>query len=166
MVSGGLFLASPLFVLGTNYVLSGFVLAGLGLLLVPVGMVGFHALQGRSYGRIGRGGFWLAVVGALVLAVGVADFFIFGDMLQDAAPVSLFLGALILLVGFVLYGVATLQARILPRWCGVAFIVALPLVVILDLVVGSLVVGVIWLALGFALWRRRGVTTEPPSRVG
>ena len=69
------------------------------------------------------------------------------------------------LVGFVLYGAATLQAGILPRWSGVAFIVALPLVVILDLVVGSLVVGLVWLALGFALWRRGDVATEQPSRV-
>jgi hypothetical protein len=35
----------------------------------------------------------------------------------------------------------------------------------LLLVVGVLVVGLMWLALGYALWRRSGVPTEQPSRV-
>jgi hypothetical protein len=38
-----------------------------------------------------------------------------------------FLGLLGVMVGFVLYGAATLQARVLPRWCGVGFIAGLPI---------------------------------------
>jgi hypothetical protein len=38
-----------------------------------------------------------------------------------------FLGLLGVMVGFVLYGVATLQARVLPRWCGVGLIAGLPI---------------------------------------
>lgn len=35
-------------------------------------------------------------------------------------------GVLGLLVGLVLYGAATLQARVLPRWCGILFIIFMP----------------------------------------
>jgi hypothetical protein len=38
-----------------------------------------------------------------------------------------FLGLLGVMVGFVLYGAATLQARVLPRLCGVGLIAGLPI---------------------------------------
>jgi hypothetical protein len=47
-----------------------------GLLLMAVGMVGFHALQKQRYGRVGVGGFWLVVIASLVVAFGVADYLI------------------------------------------------------------------------------------------
>ena len=79
-----------------------------------------------------------------------------------------------MVVGFALYGVATLRAKVLPRWCGVAFIAALPvalassiLCIVLwawvfqerdfllhlsgDSIVHS-VFGLACLALGYALW--------------
>jgi hypothetical protein len=108
------------------------------LLLVPVGMVGFHALQRHSYGRKGCVGFSLVVVGSLVVLLGGVVFFTLGesgDFLQ-ASPSFVWVGLGLLglvgglvsmVVGFVLYGVATLRARVLPRWCGVAFIAALPI---------------------------------------
>jgi hypothetical protein len=97
-----------------------------------------------------------------------------------------------MVVGFWLYGLATLHARALPRWCGVAFIAALPLGLALDILydwVGSSlqaankkpddlgyfpvyfppehsifkVFGLVWLALGFALWRRREAPTVRQS---
>jgi hypothetical protein len=37
-----------------------------------------------------------------------------------------FPGTLGMLVGFVLYGIATVQARVMPRWYGLTLIVALP----------------------------------------
>jgi hypothetical protein len=141
------------------------------LLLVPVGMVGFHALQGRSYGRLGRAGFWMALAGPLAVALGAASYLFFGNvfgtsLLWLAGP----LGPLLLLAGFVLYGVATLQARVLPRWCGVAFIAAMP-VALVSSIAGPLalvfvVFGLAWTALGYVLWSaRRGGRTEQPARV-
>jgi hypothetical protein len=38
-----------------------------------------------------------------------------------------FLGLLGVMVGVVLYGAATLQARVLLRWCGVGLIAGLPI---------------------------------------
>jgi hypothetical protein len=68
-----------------------------------------------------------------------------------------------------LHGVATLQARVLPRWCGVAFIVALPVTLVLSnpLSFASVFVvfGLIWLALSYPLWSRRVVSAQQPSRV-
>ena len=156
MVGGVLFLAVPF----------GGVLA---LFLMPVGMVGFHALQRQSYGRIGLAGFWLVIVASLVMAWGIADYFIWGDFLQEEPPVWLGWGLLGLLVGFVLYGVAILQARVLPRWCGIAFIVALPVAVALSFPLPFafvfIVFGLVWLALGYMLWIRRDASTERPPRV-
>lgn len=178
MVGGVLFLAFPLL----GYGLAGFThpffyrveevllfLIVIALLLVPIGMVGFHALQRHSYGRIGLAGFWLVVVASLVVAFGVADYFIWGDFLQEAPPVWLGWGVLGLVVGFVLYGAATLQAKVLPRWCGVAFIAAVPVALALSgpLPFSSMfgVFGLAWLALGYTLWRRRGAQAQQPPRV-
>jgi hypothetical protein len=178
MVSGVLFLAFPLL----GYGLAGFMhpffyrveevllfLIVVAVGLVPVGMLGFHALQRQSHGRIGLAGFYLVVTASLVVAAGIADYFIWGDFLQEAPPVWLGWGLLGLLVGFVLYGAATLRAKVLPRWCGVAFIATLPVALALSgpLSFGSMfgVFGLAWLALGYALWSQRVTSTERPSRV-
>ena len=56
-----------------------------------------------------------------------------------------------------------LRARVLPRWYGLALIVALP--VSLPLTgYGTTLFGLILLALGYALWARRGVAAEQSSR--
>jgi hypothetical protein len=68
-----------------------------------------------------------------------------------------------------LYGVATLQARVLPRWCGVAFIVALPVALVLSIPLSFaslfIVFGLIWLTLSYVLWSQRVVSAQQPSRV-
>src|SRR5215210_6471410 len=130
-------------------------------------------------------GFWLVVVGALMVVLGGAVFFTLGkagDFLQ-ATPslvwvvlglLGLVVGSVSLVVGYPLYGVATLQARVLPRWCGIAFIAALSASIALSALwillafVASyepflslsgvstfMVLGLAWLALGYALWARR-----------
>ena len=147
MVSGVLFLAVPLisFFLPGGYIdfivpqvvtdvdAISRVAMVVALLLVPGGMVGFHALQGRSYRSMGRAGFLLVVVGSLVATLGGEVFFTLGksgDFLEASPPlVGVVMGLLGLVAGVVgmvaglgLYGVATQRARVLPRWCGVAFV--------------------------------------------
>ena len=203
MVGGVLFLARPFIDLaGFLFVYSSAVGSALlvvavvaALLLVPVGMVGFHVLQRQSYGRKGRAGFWLAVVGPLVMLVGGVVFFTLGesgDFLQATPPLvwvafgvlGLVGGFASMVVGFWLYGVATLHARVLPRWCGVAFIGALPVALASGILfplwlsekirlvyfppwdLMFMVFGLVWLALGYALWRRREApTVQQPRRV-
>jgi hypothetical protein len=96
--------------------------------LALVGLVGFHALQKGNYGRIGQAGFYTVIVSSvaqiLALVVLLAG--------SEALVWLLSIGSLGVLVGFALYGAATLQARVLPRWCGVAFIIALPITILWE----------------------------------
>jgi hypothetical protein len=140
----------------------------LAALLTLAGLVGLHALQGANYGRIGRGGFYTAAVGLLIQAL--AALFLLGS---DAWEITLQwlvapVGSLIILVGLVLYGAATLQARVLAPWCGVGLIVVPPLAFYMNskIFYGSLALfGVLWMALGYMLWSRSGTPTEQTSRV-
>ena len=126
------------------------VLFVVGILLAVVGLVGFHELQRGSYGRIGRAGFYTVVVASLIQVVGLVGFLL-GSM---ALEWLVLVGGLGSLVGFALYGAATLRAGVLPRWCGVALIVALPASIPLG-EYASLLFGLVWLALGYALWAQR-----------
>jgi hypothetical protein len=168
MVGGVLLVVAPLFGRYLPQASSWLAMEALlvvALLLVPVGMVGFHALQGRDYGRIGRAGFWTVVAASLAVVLGSASYLwwgsIFGSsLLWLAMPV----GPLGLAVGFVLFGVATLQAKVLPRWCGAAFIVAMP-AALASSIVGAfasvfMVFGLGWLVLGYVLWSQRNTSVE------
>ena len=141
------------------YVLNSLVFI-VAVLLLLVGLAGFHALQKENYGRIGRGGLYTVIVAGITLILARV-----GLMSGSTALGFLnFLGLLGVMVGLVLYGAATLQARVLPRWCGVGFIVGWPVTVALgDL--GNVLFGLLWLAMGYVLWSRRGAATEQPSRV-
>jgi hypothetical protein len=138
----------------------------LATLLTLGGLVGLHVLQGGNYGRIGRAGFYAAAVGLLVQALAALLLLMGSDAWEVTlqwlvAPV----GSLIVLVGLVLYGAATLQARVLARWCGVGLIVVPPLAFYMHskIFYGSLALfGVLWVALGYELWSRSG---RQPSRV-
>src|SRR5215212_4681918 len=133
----------------------------LAVLFLIGGVVGLHALQKNAYGRIGRAGFYtvLLAFAAQILATVV---FLFGSEALEwlSFPVGL-LGAI---VGFALYGTATLRAGVLPRWYGVLLIVLLPVSVALG-PFGNIWNGLVHLVLGYVLWTRRITATEQPSRV-
>ena len=139
------------------------------LLLLIVALVGFHALQKDSYGRIGRAGFYTLIVGASAQIV-AAVVRLFGSMALGFLDI---VGLLGVFAGLVLYGAASLQARVLPRWCGVGFIVAVPVFIIGSAALGGwfggalggILFGLLWIALGYVLWSRRGSAAEQPSRV-
>ena len=134
----------------------------LGEFLVLFGLVGFHALQQASYRTIGRAGFYTTIVAILLVVLGLIIFplsLTFGAGLQTV-------GNVVQVIGLALYGVATLQVRVLPRWCGVAFIIVSPLAWILGIILGisvrELVFGLFWLALGYVLWSQREASAEQP----
>jgi len=138
------------------------ILVILAMILEVVGLLGFHARQGRNYGRIGRAGLYtsigsIAIFEFLLLASRVG-----GDVGLDWLVA---VGVLGLLVGLALYGAATLQAKVLPRWCGILFIIFMPVGILLgDL--QPIWGGLGWLALGYALWSHSGsAATQRPSRV-
>jgi hypothetical protein len=129
-------------------------------LLLAVGLVGLHALQKHNLGLLGQVAFYVALAAVVARASGAAVF-LAGSLALEWIS---FPGTLGMLVGFVLYGVATVQARVLPRWYGLALVVALPVTLPLA-TYGTTLFGLILLALGYVLWSRRGTTTAQPSRV-
>jgi hypothetical protein len=141
----------------------------LAVLLTAAGLVGFHALQKENYGRIGRGGFYTAIAGALVQAVAVlVSLLSGGGYLEGPLAGTLFpIGFLVLMVGLILYGAVTLQARMLPRWCGIGFIIFGPIAFVpfVPSEYSVVLAGLVLLALGYMLWSRRGTAAEQPSRV-
>jgi len=138
------------------------ILVILAMILEVVGLVGFHALQGRNYGRIGRAGLYTTIASIVVFELLLVASLLGGDVGLDWLVA---VGVLGLLVGLALYGAATLQARVLPRWCGILFIIFLPVGILLgDL--QPIWGGLAWLALGYVLWSQSsGAAGEEPSRV-
>lgn len=120
------------------------------------GLVGLHVRQMDSYGQLGRAGFFLAFVGAALAFVGQATSGIFpqndtlGWLFSDPGY-GFQAGIHLTSLGLVLMGIATLRAGVLPRWCGFG-LVALVVFLTLGAYGGFVVVGLIWLALGYALW--------------
>ena len=151
--AGGGFFSEGLFILV-------FLLAAL---LTLAGLVGLHVLQGGNYGREGRAGFYTAA--AAFLAQALAEFFLL--LGNEALQWLVFpVGSWAVLVGLVLYGAATLQARVLAPWCGVGLIVVPPIAFFSLFYGGSALFGVLWVALGYVLWSQRGASAQRrPSRV-
>jgi hypothetical protein len=134
----------------------------LAALLTLAGLVGLHVLQGGNYGRIGRAGFYTAA--AAFLAQALAAFFLL--LGNEAFQWLVFLVSnLAVTAGLVLYGLATLEARALPRWCGVGLMVVPPIASFSVFFGGSALFGVLWVALGYVLWTRSGASAQQPSRV-
>jgi hypothetical protein len=130
------------------------------------GLVGLHARQMDSYGRLGRAGFLLAFVGAALAFVGQATSGIFpqngtlGWLFSDPG-FGFQAGVLLTSLGLLLMGIATTRTGVLPRWCGFGLI-ALVIFLALGAYGGFVVAGLIWLALGYALGS--DLQAIPPER--
>jgi hypothetical protein len=61
-------------------------------------------------------------------------------------------------MGFIVLGAATLRLGVLPRWCGVLLIICLPLAIALGDYGGGAVLGLLWLAVAYALLAQRDVS--------
>ena len=120
----------------------------------------FYALQKGSYGRIGTAGFYVVLAAEVLILIWNLVFLLSGSSIEWLRSMTL-LG---LLVGFALYDAATLRARVLPRWCGVVFIIAFPITALLE-EYGNIWFGLGWLALGYMVWSQRDTSVGQPSRV-
>ncbi len=141
---------SEIFGISSFYLIEG--LTGLALASTLVGLLGLHARQAASYGVLGTVGFLAALAGTIlvlanVLLIRVAE--------RNLLDLLLLLGLVGMLLGFVLLGIATLRARVLPQWTGVALILVLPVAALLGDYGGGLVLGIVWLALGYVLLSAR-----------
>ena len=117
------------------------------------GLVGLHARQMDSYGRFGRAGFFVGFAGTALAFVGQATSGIFP---HNDALVWLFgdpgfgfmAGIVFTSLGLLMMGVATVRAGVPPRWFGLVAVVGF---LAFGAYGGFVVVGLIWLALGYAL---------------
>ncbi len=136
-----------------------------GLAGTLLAILGLHALQRGSYGRLGVVGFWIALVGSLVALVGLLILVTTDPAsstdVDDLGLIGSVLGRDLLLIGFALLGIATLKAWVLPRWCGWLIAVGLPISILGLPFIGE---GIIWALVGYALFRAVGRTPQEPSR--
>jgi hypothetical protein len=146
----------------------------LGVMLLLVGLVGLYARHSQAAGALGLVGFLVAFAGTVL----VAGFLWAGTFVTpalatevpgflDAGPPPGFFPAIITCgVGWLLFGIATLRARVYPRWATILLIVgAVIFVVPLPLTGIVLSVSVAWL--GFHLFRGGDAAAEArkPPRV-
>ena len=135
---------------------------GVALAATLAGLAGLHArlASGRGGRAAGRGGRPRGPGGGSALGGGGRSRRAGRPRRRRALSAGLLgLGLAGLLVGFVLSGVATLMAGLLPRWCGLLLIVCLPLAGAVAGVLGEpgggIALGLVWLALGYVLASRR-----------
>jgi hypothetical protein len=136
------------------------VVLSLSFLLTLAGFVALHLRQAGSYGGPrGWTGFRAAVLGQAAMLVSAVASFATGGL---ALGFLYSTGAFVLLVGLALLSVATYRAAILPHWS--AYLVA-ALAVIVFGEFGFVLVGLVWITLGYVLWSHRGAATGRTSRV-
>lgn len=87
-----------------------FIVAGFALWLI--GLAALYSRYGPALGRLGKIGLGMAVVGVMLLAVG--HFFAF--MTQTDLFMLVVLGALALMLGPLLFGIAALRRAAMPRY--------------------------------------------------
>jgi hypothetical protein len=123
------------------------------------GIVGLHARQAPSYGRIGTVGFLATLTGTALLLVGLILSFTMGSLFgRTLLDYVLGLGLWCALLGFMALGAATLRLGALPRWCGVLLVISLPLAIALGDHGGGAVLGLLWLAVAYALLSQHDVS--------
>ena len=132
------------------------VLLIVALLLTAAGLVGLHVLQRRRQGLLGRAGLFIAVTSLLARALG-AGVYLAGS--SALAWISYPWGTIGMLAGFVAYGAATMLARVLPLWYGLALVVSVPISLPLG-AYGTALFGLIMGVLGHALWSHKDAATE------
>jgi hypothetical protein len=124
-----------------------------------VGIIGLHSRQAPSYGRLGTAGFLATFTGIALLLLGLVLSFTMGSVFAPTLfDPMLGLGLWVALMGFIVLGAATLRLGVLPRWCGVLLIICLPLAIALGDYGGGAVLGLLWLAVAYALLAQRDVS--------
>ena len=149
----------------------------LGGVLLLLGLVGLYARQSEAAGILGLVGFVAALFGT-VLALGAvwAQLFVAPSLAIEAPRVldteprgALALGftltfLVFLPLGWLLFGIATLRARVYPRVAAIVLIVG-AVIGGLPIPLTEIVLNVAVAWLGFVLFTGRGEAAQQPSRV-
>ncbi len=117
----------------------------------------------------------MAVAGSVLGTIGSIGAYWIGSIWWGVVNVSFltFMVPALLLstVGLPLFGVGTLRTKVVPRLGAWLLTVgAFPGIILMTFVLGNLGVGLVlvnlaWIVLGYALWSRKGLAVERPSRV-
>jgi hypothetical protein len=158
---------------GLSAMVPGEVSSVLFLLSVMAVIVALHLLQRERSGWRGTLGFPTAFAGLVLTLGGFILFYIrVGFPIPAFFPFFLVtVGMLLATIGILVLGGLTLDAGVLPRWCGVALIAGNPLFGIALLLVGGphydvhWLIAVPWIVVGFAVFRAAGQRIERPPRV-
>ncbi len=144
----------------------------LAAVLLLLGLVGLYARQSEAAGPLGLAGFLVAFLGtalltgflwtALFIALSLAV--VAPEVLDSGPPPGLFLTLITFGVGWLLFGIATLLARVYPRIAAILLMIG-AVIVILPFPFTGVVLGVAVAWLGFALFTGRDASAEQPSRV-
>ena len=147
-------------------------------LLLQLGLVGLYAYQVKQTGWLGLVGFVLAfigtaLVGSILLYVSTVLPLIASEaqaIFAQAATPPVFIQPVFVLgfgLGWILLGVATMRAGVLPRWSGLLLIIGVTLFVVSETVlfearlahtlvtVGDVIFGLGLMWLGYALWSEK-----------
>jgi hypothetical protein len=127
-------------------------------------IVALHVLHRERYGLLGTLASLAAFVGLAMIPV--IWLFLVGPSislaLTGAVGMVCFLAAT---VGMVFLGLATIEAEVLPWWCGAALIVGSPPFALSWPLVEVPWVGVAWVVVGYAIFRAGVRRPVQPSRV-
>ena len=154
----------------------------IGGLFLLLGLTAMYAYQSRQAGTLGLIGFVLAFLGLAALEVGTSaidggvrpllavnpatqSLAQTGSSLSQGGPgfdIVFLIGFVAIILGEILYGIATLRARVFPRWAAVLIIVGVPAIFLGGLlpVVGNkpealTLLGLAWC--GYFLLANKGV---------
>jgi hypothetical protein len=145
-----------------------------GSLLILVGWPGLYLRQADTAGRLGLLGFVLSFVSLLVLGIGFGtiDTFVSQVLAGEGSMPALLgfelFGGLLLVVGPLLLGIATLRARFFPRWVAILLIVG-SIATFVTVILhnwNEVSAAILFLAIacfGFVLWSGRYGTDFVPS---
>jgi hypothetical protein len=154
-----------------------FLLYLIGSVLLLVGLVGLYIRQSEASGILGLVGFAAAFLGsALVLGAFWTELFV-APFLANTAPAVLDAGptgtlavgftltfVVFLPLGWLLFGLAALRARVYPRAAAIALMVG-AVISFLPIPASGIVLDVVVAWLGFTLFTGLGASDERPSRV-
>lgn len=135
------------------------------------GLLALHARQAPRAGGLEKWGFRVALAGTVLTGLGV-----FGAFWVGALDFSFFAfllpGQLLMTVGWTLFGIGTLKARVAPRLGAWLLIVGgFPGFVVITMLLGQhnsmggLLVALAWIVLGYTLWSEEDVPVSQPASV-
>jgi hypothetical protein len=139
--------------------------------LVQLGLVGLYARQAGAAGTLGLVGFVLAFVGVhFSMGVSFVDAFVKPAVWPwedpeyfERAVASLAIFAPGFVLGWVLFGVATLRTQIYPR-AAAMLLIAGALILLLPLPLSGIIFAVAVAWMGYVLFEGRSEEASPPTR--